>query len=259
MGRLVRGGQGERRLRLPRDRAAVRPLRALRRALAAAGPAAHRLLALPGHRRGADLRAGQRRAVLELLHLLRHALLRDRVRLVLALDLRAGHRRPAARRGLPPARGARRLGQAHRGRPPRARGRGPRARGHDRLHLPHAAARQRPALARPDRGPARGARAPPRAGGDHRRPRLPRGARGRARRPVPPARRHRADRAVDDGDPRAPRGVRARRVGAAVRAAPAGLRRLRLLRQALVRLRRRAAADRAAVARCCWRSRSPCS
>ena len=66
---------------------------------------------------------------------------------------------------------------------------------------------------------------------------------------------HRADRAVDDGDPRPPRGVRAGRVGAAVRAAPAGVRRLRLPRQAHVRLRRRAAADRAARARCCSRSR----
>ena len=124
---------------------------------------------------------------------------------------------------------------------PRARRRGPRARRHARLHLAHAAARQRPALARPDRGPAGGARAPPRAGGHHRRPGLPGGARGRAGRPVPPARGHRADRALDDGDPGAPRGVRARRVGAAVRAAPAGVRRLRLLRQAQLRLRRRAA------------------
>ena len=41
--------QAERRLRLPRHRAAVRPLRALRRARAAARPAADRLLALPGH------------------------------------------------------------------------------------------------------------------------------------------------------------------------------------------------------------------
>ena len=41
--------QATRRLRLPRHRAAVRPLRALRRARAAARPAADRLLALPGH------------------------------------------------------------------------------------------------------------------------------------------------------------------------------------------------------------------
>ena len=162
-----------------------------------------------------------------------------------ALDLREGHRRAAARGRLPAPRGAGRLGQAHRGRPLGARRRGPRARRHDRLHLAHPAARQRPALARSDRGPPGGARPPPRAGGHHRRPRLPRGAGGRAGRPVPHARRDRADRAVDDGDPRAPGGVRPGRVGAAVRAAPARVRRLRLPRQAQLRLRRRAAADRA--------------
>ena len=81
-----------------------------------------------------------------------------------------------------------------------------------------------------DRGARRGARPPPRAGGDHRRPGLPAGAGRRARRPVPPARRARAHRAVDDGDPRPPGGVRARRLGPAVRAAPAGLRGLRLRR-----------------------------
>ena len=84
-----------------------------------------------------------------------------------------------------------------------------------------------------------GARPPPRRRGHHRRPGLPGGAGRRARRPVPPARRDRADRAVDDGDPRAPRGVRAGSVGAAVRAAPAGVRRLRLRAQAQLRLRRR--------------------
>ena len=64
----------------------------------------------------------------------------------------------AARRGLPPPRGARRLGQAHRGRRARARRRGARAGRDGRLHLAHAAAGQRPALARADRGPRRGAR-----------------------------------------------------------------------------------------------------
>ena len=57
---------------------------------------------------------------------------------------------------------------------------------------------------------AAGARRHRVAGGDHRRPGLPAGAGGRARRHVPPARRHRAHRAVDDGDPRPPRRVRAR-------------------------------------------------
>ena len=107
-----------------------------------------------------------------------------------------------------------------------------------RLHLADAAAGQRPALAGADRGPRRRARQPARAGGDHRRPRLPAGPGRRARRPVPPARRHRAHRALDDGDPRPPRGVRARDVGPAVRAAPAGVRRLRLRGQAHVRLPR---------------------
>ena len=123
-------------------------------------------------------------------------------------------------------------------------GRGARAGRDGRLRVAHPAARQRAALARPDRGPARGAGRAPRAGGDHRRPGLPAGPRRRARRPVPPARRDGADRAVDDGDPRPPRRVRARRLGAAVRAAPAGVRRLRLRDQAHVRLRRRAAS--------CW-------
>ena len=89
------------------------------------------------------------------------------------------------------------------------------------------------------------------AGGHHRRPGLPAEPGGRARRPVPPARGHGADRAVDDGDPRAPRGVRAGRLGAAVRAAPAGVRRLRLRGQAHVRLRRRARPDPRCSARCC--------
>ena len=236
---LVARDEGEHRLRLPRHRAALRALEPLRGARAAAGPAADRLLAVPGDGRRADLRARQGRAVLELLHLLRHADLRDRLRLELPLGVREGHGLAAARRGLPAPRRDRRLGQAHRGGPPRARRRGARAGGHARLHLAHAAAGQRAALARGDRGAAGGARAPPGPGGHHRRPGLPGGARGRARRPVPPPRRDRADRAVDDGDPRAPRGVRPRRVGAAVRAAPAGVRRLRLRAQADLRLRRR--------------------
>ncbi len=135
LGRVVPRGQAERRVRLPRDRAAVRPLGALRGARAAPRPAADRLLALPGHGRRADLRAGQRRAVLELLHLLRHALLRDRVRVDDPLGIREGHRRAAAGGRLPAPRGAGRLRQAHRGRPPRARRRGARAGRHDRLHL----------------------------------------------------------------------------------------------------------------------------
>ena len=163
----------------------------------------------------------------------------------------ARHRLHPRPRRLPPPRRAGRLRQAHRGRRARAQGRGARAGRDGRLRVAHPAARQRAALARPDRGPARGAGRASRPGGDHRRPGLPAGPRRRARRPVPPARRDRADRAVDDGDPRPPRGVRPRRLGAAVRAAPAGVRRLRLCGQAHVRLRRRAAAADRAVARCC--------
>ena len=54
--------------------------------------------------------------------------------------------------GLPAPRGARRLGAPHRGRRARAHGRGPRAGGDGRLHLAHAAAGQRAALAGADRG-----------------------------------------------------------------------------------------------------------
>ena len=46
--------------------------------------------------------------------------------------------------------------------------------------------------------------------GDHRRPRLPAGRGGRAGRPVPPPRRARAPRALDDGDPDPSRRVRPR-------------------------------------------------
>ena len=132
-------------------RAAVRPLEHVRRPRRAPGPAADRLQPVPGHAGGADLRARQRRELLELLHLLRHARVRDLLHRLAALPLRARHRRAAAGGRLPAPRGAGRLGQAHRGRRPRARRRGARAGGDGRLHLAHAAARQRPALARADR------------------------------------------------------------------------------------------------------------
>ncbi len=109
-------GQEPDRLRLPGDRAAVRPLRPLRRARPAPGPAEDRHLALPVHGRRADLRGRQRRAVLELLHLLRDAVLRDRLRGLHPLGLREDHGHPAARRRLPPPRAARRLRAPHRGR-----------------------------------------------------------------------------------------------------------------------------------------------
>ena len=93
----------------------------VRRTRAAARHRADRLRAVPGHGRVADLRPGQRRRELQqLLHLLRHVRLRrDHPRLG-AVDVREDHGRDPARRGLPPARGARRLRPAHRGRRPRA-------------------------------------------------------------------------------------------------------------------------------------------
>ena len=155
--------------------------------------------------------------------------------------LRAGHRRAAARRRLPAPRGARRHRQAHPRRRPRAR-----------ATRPHAPIEVVGFISR-DAAPANGLRSlgtlaeigatlehAARRRGDHRRPRLPRRrersssstachARGRAR----------ADRAVDDGDPDPPRGVRPGPVGAAVRAAPAGLRGHRLRAQAHLRPDRR--------------------
>ena len=74
--------------------------------------------------------------------------------------------------------------------------------------------------------------------GHHRRPRVPAAGGGRARRRVPPARRPRPRRAVDDGDPHPPRGVRPGPVGAAVRAQAAGLRGRRLRDEADLRHRR---------------------
>ena len=164
-------------------------------------------------RRRADLRARQRRAVLELLHLLRHALLRDRLRRARC----AGRYEQvtgaaAARRRLPPPRGAGRLRQAHRGRRARAARRGPRA---DRDAS--ASSRSTP---RPDNGLRSLGRIEDLAEvlDAHRvdeviiaDPDFPQEQARRARRPVPPARRARAHRAVDDGDPHPPRGVRARR------------------------------------------------
>ena len=107
-------------------------------------------------RRRADLRARQRRAVLELLHLLRHALLRDRLRVDASRwALREGHRACCCAR---PATGAARCSSARastsRTSHHALRRRGARAGRDARLHLAHAAARQRAALARADRGAA---------------------------------------------------------------------------------------------------------
>ena len=116
-----------------------------------------------------------------------------------------------------------------------------------RLPFADGAARERPAfagLAR--RSSAERARQRTDRRGDHRRPGLPAGRGGRAGRPLPPPRRARAAGAVDDGDPDPPRRVRARPVGAAVRAELAGVRGRRLRAQAHLRRRRRDAAAGAA-------------
>ena len=145
---------------------------------AAPRPAEDRLLAVPGDGRGADLRADRDGpdAVLELLHLLRDVLLRDRLHRrsirwgyeqVTGVLLRAaGYRRRAVLVGS----GKHIEDVAH-----ALRGRGQHPGRDARLHLAHAAAGQRPALARADRGPAARARRARRAGGHHRRPGLPAG------------------------------------------------------------------------------------
>ena len=97
---VAAGGAGHRRLRLPRRGAAVRALGPVRRPRLAAGPRAHRLGADPDDARDADLRPRQRRALLQLLHLLRLAVLLGRLRLDAALRLRA---RSPARCCAPPA------------------------------------------------------------------------------------------------------------------------------------------------------------
>ena len=176
------------------------------------------------------------------LPLLRHAVLRRHLRLAAAPGLREVHRRAAAPRRLPAAGGARRQRRAHRGGRPRAARRRDADGQRRRLHLADAAAEQRPRLARHARRARDGHRRPPHRRGHHRRPRLPAAEGRRARRRLPQPRRARADRAVDDGAARAPRGVRARRGGAAVRAQAAGLRGLRLRAQARVRHRRLVAA-----------------
>ena len=188
------------------------------------------------------LRQGRRPGVLELLHLLGLAALRHRDRQRAALGLRPAERRDPARRGLPPPR---------------------RARGHERPPRRTSATRSRatPSIEvvgfisltpRPDNGMRSLGQLDElgeiieREGIDEviiADPAFPDREAARARRRLPRARRARADRAVDDGDPRQARRLRARPDAAALRAALAGLRGLRLHRQARVRPRRRGAAD----------------
>ena len=75
-------------VRVPDHGAAVRALGPLRQPRLAARPARHRLLAVLGDGRDARLRRGGRPGVLELLHLLGHAAVRDRDRQRAALGLR---------------------------------------------------------------------------------------------------------------------------------------------------------------------------
>jgi hypothetical protein len=77
-----------------------------------------------------------------------------------------------------------------------------------RLRVAGAAAAQRADLAGHPGRPGRHRARPSRRRGHHRRPGVPRARGGRARRPVPPARRRGPHRALDDGDPRPPRRVR---------------------------------------------------
>ena len=159
-------------------------------ARAAAGPDAHRRRAVPDDGRRAALRARQRPGLPELLHLLRLAVLRRRVRRPVPLRLRVDRPGGAAGRRLPAPRRARRHRRAHRRRRPRAHPRRRLAREHHGLRLAHRAPGQRPLVARLGRRHRRHRRRPQDRRGHHRRPGLPRAGGDRARRPVPPARGH---------------------------------------------------------------------
>ncbi len=112
-------------VRLPDHGADVRARRPVRGPPATPRTRADRHRAVPGHRDLARLRAGQRRALLELLHLLRLAVLRHRVHRHAARASSAGHRVAARAGGVRAPSAARRLREAHRG--GRARAGRPRA------------------------------------------------------------------------------------------------------------------------------------
>ena len=231
----VAGHQALDPVRVPGDRAGVRPRGPVRRSHPPARTRADRHRSVPGDRDRAGVRARRRPALLELLHLLRHAVLRDDLHRRAARAASARERLAARPGGLRAARGARRIREAHRrgragaGRPVAHAGR------HHRLHLADPSPAQRSAVARGAAGSAERARTRGRAGGDHRRPGLPPGQGGGARRHVPPAWRDRPGGPVDDGDPDRPSGVRPGSHGAAVHAASAGIRGRRLRGQADVR------------------------
>ena len=203
----------------------------------------------------AGVRARQRRALLELLHLLRHAVLRASStsatlrwvyeRVTGWLLRAAGYRRRAVLVGsgkhIEDGRArARRRGRTRRSRSSASSRSTPRP-------------RQRAALARRSSTTCRACSTRDRVQeviiAD---PDFPQEHGGRARRQLPPARRDRARRAVDDGDPRstAPSSCPASRCRCS--AAPAGVRGRRLRAQADVRPRRRRSLLLvAALARCC--------
>ena len=192
--------------RMPGDAAAVRPLGPLPRPRPAARLRDADRLAVPGDARDPRLRRDRGPRVQLVLHLLRLAVLRGRLRLGLPRRRRMAQRGPAARCRLPPPRRARRRRIAHRRCRPRA------ARQHRdpavRARLADAAHERRPArlrLARPARAQLRRGRR-----GADRRPRVPAGPGARPDRPLPPQQPAHPRRAVDDGDPDGPGRVRAR-------------------------------------------------
>ncbi len=119
--------------------------------------------ALPGDVRGGAVRAGQRRALLELLHLLGLAGVRAAVRTAAAATCTSGPRARSLRdRGPRAPRGAGGHGLAHPRGGARARGRAPLARGGRGVRLAARAARERSALAGHPARPGAGAERPER-------------------------------------------------------------------------------------------------
>ena len=174
--RLVGGATGDQALhavRVPDHGADVRPWGPVRGSAEAPRAVPDRVGAVPDDDHLAGVRAGQRRALLQLLHLLRLVVLRRGVHLRAPraassrhwLDARAGRVRAASAAGG--------LGQAHRSGSSCARGPVADARRHRRLHLADAATPERSALARHARGAPGGARTGADPRGDHRRPRVP--------------------------------------------------------------------------------------
>ena len=115
-------------VRVPGDRAGVRPRRPVRGSHAPARTGADRHRSVPGDRDRAGVRARRRPALLELLHLLRHAVLRDDLHRRAARAASARERLAARPGGLRASRGAGRIRAStstrSRGRWPTGRARG---------------------------------------------------------------------------------------------------------------------------------------